>query len=85
MKHRTLIEQLGGPGKVADLLGTAPNTPCKWGDRGIPAAHWPAMASAARKIGIPITADDLARTAPQFPARRSRIRQPRARRSEAVA
>ena len=64
MRHRTLIAKLGGPGKVAGLLGLSPNTPCKWRTRGIPPEYWLALARAAREQGIKITAEDIERNSP---------------------
>lgn len=63
----SIIRQLGGPNKVADIVGVHRTRVSNWkrprGDGGtggmIPFKHVPALIAAAKVEGIDLTADDF--------------------------
>ena len=65
MEHADLLNALGGPYKVSQILGIHYATPFKWVTRGIPANFWHKLVREACNRGIAVTIDDLEKTAPQ--------------------
>ena len=57
----SIIDDLGGTGKVAAALSLADNTVSSWRARGaIPSAHWAALVRFAKTQGSAITLETLA-------------------------
>lgn len=48
----TVIDELGGTGKVASSLGLEDSTVSGWRTRGIPPARWPALVRLATERGV---------------------------------
>jgi DNA-binding transcriptional regulator YdaS (Cro superfamily) len=64
MTDRELIRALGGPKRVADLLGIKRQAVTNWGmaDRpGIPPARRPAVLALTRAAGIDVDSDEFLR------------------------
>jgi hypothetical protein len=67
-RHARIVGDLGGPGRVATLLGLKPNTVCKWMVRGIPSKHWHRVIALVPTL----TPDHLERTKPRSVQSRKR-------------
>jgi DNA-binding transcriptional regulator YdaS (Cro superfamily) len=48
----SIIDALGGTGKVAERLGLWESTVSGWRTRGIPPARWPELVRLASEIGV---------------------------------
>jgi len=70
-RHARILVSLGGPTRVAALLGMKENTVSKWGARGIPAEHWHRIIALAPDL----TPEYLHRTKPRGAQVRRRCQQ----------
>lgn len=60
MDTHTIIRQLGGPAAIARDLGIRSQAVSLWARAGrIPAERVPALEDRARKLGLPIRAEDM--------------------------
>lgn len=51
----SLFEEIGGPGKMADLLGIKPSAASEMKRRGsIPVRYWPRLVEACREVGVAV-------------------------------
>jgi len=61
MEHKKIIQQFGGPRRMAREIGQQTETVRKWVTRNrIPAAHWPAVIQAAIRCDVALSYKALA-------------------------
>ena len=70
-RHARILVSLGGPTRVAGLLGLKENTVSKWRVRGIPAEHWHRIIALAPDL----TPEYLHRTKPRGSQQQRRCQQ----------
>ena len=69
MTHLDIIQLLGGPAKIAGVLGCHHSQPVRWKETGIPPRRWKAVAQMAAANGQPqVTVAALAASAPEVEA-----------------
>lgn len=72
-RHAALLDKLGGPDRVASLLGLGEYAVRKWLQRGIPSRHWHRIAA----LSPDVTPEYLDKTKPWGAQAKKRLRKRR--------